>query len=163
VSATAPWCQDLETTPCRRSSKATLNVSESDLISAYQQAEGIWQTYVSVFVSVLFAYFVVAYLVGAKLSRWQVSIITGLYAVFALTILSLLVVTFGRMIDFGTDIQAINPEHIYFASAQQGNGAFGFGSLMLWSPFIGAFVAGLVFMFQIRRKAKIRETIQSSE
>ena len=129
-------------------------MNESDLISAYQAAEQIWQTYVSIFISVLFAYFVAAYLVGAKLSRSQAYIVTGLYAFFSSADLFYLWTIFSRMEGLGRDIHVTNPARLHFASFE--NQSSPWAHLVLWGPFLGAFVAGLVFMFQVRHKAKKR-------
>jgi hypothetical protein len=124
-------------------------MTEYELIEAYQGAEASWQASASIFISIVFAYLAAAYFVGAKLTRSQVVIVTGLYTVFCLLMLSMLGSILSRLTQFGTEILEFSPER------SVAGGPTRIGGLALWgSVFVSAYVAGLVFMFQIRRSAR---------
>ena len=123
-------------------------MTEYELIDAYQSVEASWQGAVSIFISIVFAYLATAYFVGAKLTRPQVAIVTGLYTIFCLLILQMLSTLLIRMTQLGSEILEFSPDRAVADSRIVGNG------LVLWGTvFLGAYVAGLVFMFQVRRGA----------
>jgi len=124
-------------------------MTEYELIDAYQSVEASWQGAVSIFISILFAYLVTAYFAGAKLTRVQAAIVTGLYTLFSLFMLQMLATLLRRMTQLGTEILEFSPERAVADSRIIGTG------LVMWgSVFLGSYVAGLVFMFQIRRNAR---------
>ena len=124
-------------------------MTEYELIDAYQSVEASWQGAVSIYISILFAYLATAYFVGEKLTRSQVVIVTGLYSLFSLFMLRMLATVLIRMTQLGTEILELSPERAVAGSRMIGTG------LVIWgSVFIGSYVAGLVFMFQLRRNAK---------
>ena len=92
----------------------------------------------------------VAYLVGAKLNRTQVTIVTILYVVFSVVMLGVQFNILSRMAEFAVAIEAANPEQP-FAAERQGRGAYVFTGIFSFT-----FLAGLVFMYQIRRSLKTR-------
>jgi branched-subunit amino acid ABC-type transport system permease component len=124
-------------------------MTEYELIAAYQSVEASWQGAVSIFISILFAYLATAYFAGAKLARSQVVIVTGLYTVFSLIMLQMLATLLRRMTQLGSEILALSPER-----AVAGGRGLPIGLVLWGSVFIGAYVAGLVFMFQVRRNAR---------
>ena len=124
-------------------------MTEYELIAAYQSVEASWQGAVSIFISILFAYLATAYFAGAKLTRSQVAIVTALYTMFSLIMLQMLATLLRRMTQLGTEILEISPER-----AVAGGRVLGTGLVIWGSVFLGAYVAGLLFMFQVRRSAK---------
>ena len=98
-------------------------MTEYELIDAYQSVEASWQGAVSIFIS-------------------------GLYTIFCLLILQMLSTLLIRMTQLGSEILEFSPDRAVADSRIVGNG------LVLWGTvFLGAYVAGLVFMFQVRRGA----------
>jgi hypothetical protein len=124
-------------------------MTEYELIAAYESVEASWQSGVSIFISILFAYLATAYFAGAKLTRSQVAIVTALYTMFSLIMLQMLANLLRRMTQLGSEILEISPER-----AVAGGRALRTGLVIWGSVFLGAYVAGLVFMFQVRRGAK---------
>jgi len=121
-------------------------MSESELFDAYHGSGAIWLGMVSLYMSVLFAYLVTAYFVGAKLSRQQVTIVSGLFATFALFLIVLLHSVSARLAQFAPEIRALNPDRLVLANS---NWAAVFSTILAL-----AFVVGLGFMLQVRREAK---------
>jgi hypothetical protein len=123
-------------------------MTEYELIAAYQSVEASWQGAVSIFISILFAYLATAYFAGAKLTRAQAVIVTGLYTMFSLVMLQMMATVLTRMTQLGSEILELSPERAVAGGRVLRTG------LVLWgSVFVGAYAAGLVFMFQIRRGA----------
>jgi len=58
-------------------------VTETDVIEALSELSINAATYMTVFISLTFAYLTVAYFVGRSLSRFQCVAISGLYVLFA--------------------------------------------------------------------------------
>ena len=124
-------------------------MTEYELIDAYQSVEASWLGAVSIYISILFAYLATAYFVGEKLTRTQVTIVTGLYTLFSWFMLQLLSTVLRRMTQLGTEILEFSPERAVADSRIVATG------LMIWGTiFLGSYIAGLVFMFQLRRNAK---------
>ena len=126
-------------------------MSEYELIDAYQSVEVSFQSGVSLFVSIVFAYVATAYFVGAKLTRTQVVIVTVLYTVFCAAFLVMSASQLERLMEFGAEIREFSPERTFASSRNL------IGGLVRWgSVFLGAYFAGLIFMFQVRHRAKKR-------
>ena len=124
-------------------------MSEYELIDAYQSVEASWQGAVSIFISIVFAFLATAYFVGAKLTRTQAIIVTGLYSAFCLLTLTMLTQVLIRMTQFGADILELSPERAFAGSESMQ------GGIVLWGTvFLGAYLAGLIFMFSVRRSAR---------
>jgi len=124
-------------------------LTEYELIDAYQSVEASWQGAVSIYISIVFAYLATAYFVGENLTRLQVAIVTGLYTLFSLFMLRMLATLLRRMMQLGTDIHEISPDRAFADDSMVGVG------LVMWvGVFLSAYIAGLVFMFQLRRNAK---------
>ena len=131
-------------------------MTEYELIDAYQSVEASWQGAVSIFISILFAYLATAYFVGAKLTRAQITIVTSLYTLFSVFVLRMLATLLTRMTQLGTEIHEISPERAVADSNQLGTG------LVMWGIiFAGSYVAGLIFMFQLRRNAEKATEVRS--
>ena len=125
-------------------------MTEFELMVAFQGTTETWMGAASLFLSVLFGYIVTAYLVAAKLSRSQIVVITLLYSVFCL---GLMVAMYGiqiRLGQFASEILEINPERDV-PTNRPGEATI---PLAFSATFFGAYIAGLVFMFQSRRRAK---------
>jgi hypothetical protein len=126
-------------------------MTEYELIDAYQSAEVSFQSGVSIFVTTIFAYLATAYFVGAKLTRTQVIIVSGLYTVFCAVLFMMIRSQLTRLTEFGTEILDLSPERTFADSRTLT------GGLVLWGGvFLGAYLAGLIFMLQIRRTDRSR-------
>jgi len=126
-------------------------MTEYELIDAYQSVEASWQGAVSIYISIVFAFLATAYFVGEKLTRPQIIIVTGLYTLFSLFMLQMLATLLRRMTQLGTDITVISPGRAFADDSNLGVG------LVMWvGVFLSAYVAGLIFMFQLRRNARSR-------
>ena len=121
-------------------------MSESELFAAYHGSGAIWLGLVSIFISILFAYLITAYLVGRKLSSVQMAIISGLFTAFSLFLIIVMHTVSNRMGQFSSESKEINPERIVPATA-------GYTTLVS-TIFVLAFLAGIVFMIQVRRRSK---------
>ena len=132
-------------------------MTEFELVTSFQGAEESWQGAASIFISVVFAYLAVAYFTGSKLNRSQVILVTVLYTGFSLYILVIISAITMRLIGFAQEITAINPRPGIPPLDSADLGDLGpFPQLLVWTfytVFFGAYIAGLVFMFQIRRKS----------
>ena len=85
-------------------------LTEFELIEAYHGAEASWQSALGVFISILFAYIAVAYFVGSKLTRFQVGVVSGLYALFSLMMISALTNINQRVVELAIEIRELNPD-----------------------------------------------------
>lgn len=126
-------------------------MSEFELITAFQGSYSLWVGTFTVFLSVLFAYLVTAYLVGGKLTSAQIMIITALYVVFSVFVLRSLYNVHRRMGQFAREIGELNPD--WFIGLAHDPRPVLTSLLITAIPFF-AFLAGLVFMFQIRRNSR---------
>lgn len=120
-------------------------MTEFELIEAYHGAEASWLSALGVFISIVFAYIAVAYFVGSKLTRFQVAVVSGLYSLFSLMMISALTNIYQRVVELAIEIRELNPDR----SVALG-GAPGFLVGLLFA----AFLTGLVFMFQVRRSRR---------
>ena len=89
------------------------------------------------FISVVSAYLIVSYLAGAKLSRFQTSVITVLYTAML------------TLIIYGTTVAALNFMEV--SSLLSGAAPTPF-PWVLCSVLVTGWVFSLIFMFQIRRR-----------
>jgi hypothetical protein len=99
------------------------------------------------FFSAITAYLIVAYLVGAKLSRAQVSIVTVVFSLFCFLLLGSITRLSGEIGSYRQQIQSIDSGLNEFASP--GPGAFA-----VLAIFALAYLMSLIFMAQIRRRAR---------
>ena len=130
-------------------------MTEYELIDAYQSVEASWQGAVSIYISIVFAYLATAYFVGEKLTRLQVAIVSGLYTLFSLFMLRMLATLLRRMMQLGTDIHEISPDRAFADDSM-----VGVGQVVWVGVFLSAYIAGLVFMFQLRRNAKSKASAE---
>ena len=131
-------------------------MTEFELIEALQGAEANWQGAVAIFISTVFAYIAAAYLVGSKLTRSQVLITSGLYAFFCLAMLVVLTDILLRMIYFSGEVAQLNPTGPFsrMVEGEQAQRTSVVAPLIYSGVFYCAFLAGLLFMFQVRRNAR---------
>jgi hypothetical protein len=131
-------------------------LTEFELIEALQGAEANWQGAAAIFISTVFGYIAAAYFVGSKLTRSQVLIISGLYAFFCLAMLVVLTDILQRMLYLSGEAAQLNPSgpFIGMADPQQVQRIFVFAPMVYSGVFFCAFLAGLLFMFQVRRNTK---------
>ena len=128
-------------------------MTEFELLVVYQGTGDTWIGVASIFISVLFAYIVTAYLVAAKLSRPQTIVITVLYTIFCLLLLMTLFGVQSRMIQLASEIYALNPDRS-LPGGGDGQGAQVLMRDLSTGILFMAYVAGLAFMLQSRKKAK---------
>ena len=117
-------------------------MTEAELVDAWGLFLGNSQTALGLYLSVLTGYLIIAYLVGEKLTRTQVVIVTVLY-VCANTIISLwFFAWWSRALEFAMEAKQLNPNRQVANSV----GATWSITVMLFM----AIVASLYFMWSIR-------------
>ena len=128
-------------------------MTEFELLVVYQGTAETWIGIASIFISVLFAYIVTAYLVAAKLSRPQTMVITGLYTIFCLFLLMTLFGVQARMVQLASEIYELNPDRS-LPGGSDGQGGLLRAPEWVTGVLFMAYITGLVFMLQSRSKAK---------
>ena len=119
-------------------------MTEAELVEAWGLFLGNSQTALGLFLSVLTGYLIIAYLVGDKLTRTQVLILTVIY-VCATTIISIwFYAWWSRALEFAMEAKQLNPDRQVANNAQAARGI----TLMLFM----AIFASLYFMWGVRRK-----------
>jgi hypothetical protein len=117
-------------------------MTEAELVEAWGLFLGNSQTALGLYLSVLTGYLIMAYLVGDKLTRPQVLIVTVLY-VCATTIITLwFFAWWSRALEFAMEAKQLNPDRQVANSVQAA-----------WSITVMLFmaiVASLYFMWSIR-------------
>ena len=58
-------------------------MTEYELLSLFTRELELTNTYVMSFVSILFAFLIAIFVVGQKLPKWVLFVVTGIYSVFA--------------------------------------------------------------------------------
>ena len=61
-----------------------MNMTDQEAIEALSDIAMTGATYLSIFISITFAYLTVAYLVGSKLTRFQAAVISSFYVIVSL-------------------------------------------------------------------------------
>ena len=121
-------------------------MTEAELVEAWGLFLGNSQTALGLYLSVLSGYLIIAYLVGDKLTRAQVVIVTVLY-VCATTIITLwFFAWWSRALEFAMEAKQLNPDRQVANSVQT-----------TWSITVMLFmaiVASLYFMWSIRHPKK---------
>jgi len=117
-------------------------MTEAELIEAWGLFLGNSQTAMALYLSILSGYLIIAYLVGRKLSRTQVIILSTMF-VFASSFCTLvLTVWWQRALEFALEAQAINPERIVSNSKD--------AVRMVAALFSLGILASLYFMWNVR-------------
>jgi hypothetical protein len=123
-------------------------MTEYELIDSYHSAVASWLGTVSLFVSILFAYLVTAFLVGRRLTRSQLVTASGLYTLMSAFCLLALYQTNVRMVQFAREILAINPERSFLLGTVESPSR---ASIVPVGILLIAFAGGIIFMVQERR------------
>jgi hypothetical protein len=117
-------------------------MTEAELVESWGLFLGNSQAGLGLYVSILTGYLIVAYLVGAKLTRVQVWIVTTLFT-FASTSVSLwFSAWWGRALEFALEAKELNPNRRVDNSPE----ALWIFTIMLWL----GIVASLYFMWTVR-------------
>ena len=118
-------------------------MTEAELVQAWGIFLGNSQTAMALYVSILSGYLVIAYVVGRKLSRFQVRVVSTLFATTALYVTFILTVWWQRALEFALEAKALNPNRIVTNSQL---GVYVTGLL-----FCMGILAALYFMWDVRR------------
>ena len=87
-------------------------MTESELVEAWGLFLGNSQTAMALYLSILSGYLIIAYLIGRKLSRTQVIILSTMF-LFASGFCTLILTTWWqRALEFALEAQQINPERV---------------------------------------------------
>ncbi len=121
-------------------------MTEAELIEAAMNAGDATLGNVTAYLSVVSAYLIVAYIVGAELSRFQVIVINVLFVVFAFSFVLAIQTGLANHYLFATDILEYRPEYAVFSSPQVNKLLFAIDS--------GGVMAALYFMWNIRHPKK---------
>jgi hypothetical protein len=117
-------------------------MTESELVEAWGIFLGNSQTAMALYLSILSGYLIIAYIVGRKLSRVQVIILSTMFF-FASAFCTLVLTTWWqRALEFAHEARAINPERIV-SNSQEGV----YTVAVLFSVGI---LASLYFMWNVR-------------
>ena len=117
-------------------------MTESELVEAWGLFLGNSQTGLGLYLSILSGYLIIAYLVGAKLTRLQVWIVTTLFIWSSASVSLWFAAWWGRALEFALEAKKLNPERQVDNSPE----ALLVFTLMLW----GGIVASLFFMWSVR-------------
>jgi hypothetical protein len=117
-------------------------MSESELVEAWGLFLGNSQAGLGLYLSILSGYLIIAYLVGAKLTRAQVSIVTALF-VFSTASVSLWFAAWSqRALEFAMEAKQLNPDRQVSNSTE--------ALLIFTSMLFLGIIASLYFMWSIR-------------
>lgn len=117
-------------------------MTEAELVEAWGQFLGNSQTAMALYLSILSGYLIIAYLVGRKLSRTQVIILSTMF-LFASAFCTMILTTWWqRALEFALEAQVINPERVVSNSQTAVRGVAVLFSLGILSS--------LYFMWNIR-------------
>ena len=117
-------------------------MTEAELIEAAMALSESAGSAVTLYLTTISAYLLVAYFVGAKLDRLQTIIISVLFVVFALSFVAAIQTNLGNLVSIGNELEEIRPDWIRFASKL-------FNSSLLVVDTFGVLVS-LLFMWNIR-------------
>jgi hypothetical protein len=117
-------------------------MSEAEIVESMTEYFGLNAEMLSIYLTVTSGYLIVAYLVGSKLTRSQLIIVSGLYLVFA-TATSYLAIGYGmRGIHYAEILRNLSPSTPLY-STELVPGAIAF-------VLLGGIVASLKFMWDSR-------------
>ena len=92
-------------------------MTEAELIEAAMALSESAANAVTLYLTTISAYLLVAYFVGASLNRLQTIIISVLFVVFALSFVAAIQTNLGNMVSIGNELEEIRPDWIRYASA----------------------------------------------
>ncbi len=117
-------------------------MTEAELVEAWGLFLGNSQTAMALYLSILSGYLIIAYLIGRKLSRTQVIILSTMF-LFASAFCTLVLTTWWqRALEFALEAQAINPERTVTNSQE--------GVRMVAVLFSLGILSSLYFMWNVR-------------
>ena len=117
-------------------------MTEAELIEAAMALSESAGNAVTLYLTTISAYLLVAYFVGASLDRLQTIIISVLFVVFALSFVAAIQTALGNMVSIGNELEEIRPDWIRYASKP-------FNSVLMVVDTCGVLVS-LLFMWNIR-------------
>ena len=117
-------------------------MTEAELIESSMALSEMASNAVTLYLTTVSAYLLVAYFVGASLDRLQTFIISVLFIVFSLSFVAAIQTNLGNMVSIGNELEEIRPGWIRFASTP-------FNSVLLVVDSCGVLVS-LLFMWNIR-------------
>ena len=117
-------------------------MTEYELIDANISYAGEAAEAIAMYFSIVSAYLVMCYLVGAKLTRQQAVLVSGLFVLTASYLVMSITVWLTRSSEFVIELQQLNPERVFF------NGPL----LLTATPLLFGFgiLASLKFMWDVR-------------
>ena len=117
-------------------------MTEAELIEALMAAQDLAGSSISLYLTTVTAYLLVAYFVGASLDRVQTIIISILFIVFAVSFLAAVQTSLDNALSLGNELQEFRPDWFLLASTP-------FNLLCLIID-TGGVIASLYFMWHIR-------------
>jgi len=117
-------------------------MTEAELIESSMALSEMASNAVTLYLTTVSAYLLVAYFVGASLDRLQTFIISVLFIVFSLSFVAAIQTNLGNMVSIGNELEEIRPDWIRYASAP-------FNLVLLVVDTCGVLVS-LLFMWNIR-------------
>jgi hypothetical protein len=117
-------------------------MTEAELVEAWGLFLGNSQSGLGLYLSIISGYLIIAYLVGAKLTRVQASIVTTLFAFASVSVSLWFAAWWGRALEFAMEAKQLNPSRQVDNSPE----AIMVFTLMLWL----GIVASLYFMWSVR-------------
>ena len=117
-------------------------MTEAELIESSMALAEMVSNTVTLYLTTVSAYLLVAYFVGASLDRLQTFIISVLFIVFSLSFVAAIQTNLGNMVSIGNELEEIRPDWIRYASTQ-------FNLVLLVVDTCGVLVS-LLFMWNIR-------------
>lgn len=121
-------------------------MTEAELIEAAMNAGDSTLGNVTAYLSVVSAYLVVAYVVGADLTRLQVFVINVLFVVFGFSFVFAIQTGLANHYLFATEILEYRPDYVVYTSPEVNKLLFAIDS--------GGVLAALYFMWNIRHPKK---------
>jgi hypothetical protein len=88
-------------------------MTEADLIEAIAAFNSSAQSWMGLYMSILSAYLIVAYLAGRNLTRSQMTIISICFATFAFLTAYSSVANATRILEFSNELRELNPSRVY--------------------------------------------------
>ena len=117
-------------------------MTEADLIEAIAAFNSSTQSWMGLYMSILSAYLIVAYLAGENLTRSQVTIVSICFATFAFLSAYSGVANATRILEFSTELRELNPRRIFAVSA--------WVIIMVKVLLYGGIFVALKFMWDVR-------------
>ena len=118
-------------------------MTEAELIEAAMIIAEQAASSVSLYLTTVSAYLLVAYFVGAKLKGLQTIAISTLFVIFALSFVAGIQTNLGNMVSIEQELQSLRPDWISFSSNR-------FNMVLLVVDTLGIIVS-LYFMWDVRR------------